>query len=379
MACSSGDDPGGSRNEFGAVTTLLLTGKNGTNLPCNPFIIGKSIENFAGAIESAKSEAKCTRYILRTRSATQVKKLLQMSQLFDGTEVSIVLHPTLNISRCVISSFDLLPLSGEVIEKELNGQGVIKARRILKSNKENTPAIILTFNKSIYPETVKVGVLRVRTRPYYPNPMLCFKCYEYGHPRLNCPNDIKRCYNCSNEHEKRETCEEQPFCRNCKGDHRPSSRQCEIFKTEVAVIRTKIDYNLSYVDARKRVATGNGSYAQVAAQHRLDHARLNTLSNQLKEKQAEISKLGKELEQRQALEEKMNTIIEQNKEKDDKINELLQLIRDRDTKIEKLELQSQKMKKFIDTSLQSRSRSNSQTSEPEHEGIRKKSKRGTIH
>lgn len=364
------------RNEFGAVTILLLTGKNGADLPPNPFIIGKSIENFAGPIEHATSEAKCTRYVLRTRKVSQVEKLLQMSQLDDGTEVSVQLHPTLNKCRCVISSFDLLQMSESNIETELKDQGVIGARRIKKSNKEDTPAIILTFNRTTYPEAVKVGVLRVKTRPYYPNPLLCFGCYEYGHPRKNCPKPT-RCYNCSGDHEDREVCEDMPFCRNCKGSHRPSSRQCEIYKTEVAVIRTKIDFNLSYVDARKRIEAGNGSYAQVTAQTRLDHVKLNNLTNQVKEKQAEISKLENELQHRQQLEERINTIIEQNKQKDDKINELIELIREKDTRITKLEVQNQKYRKFIDSSLQSRSRSNSQTSETEPEGSRKTAKRGT--
>lgn len=76
------------------------------------------------------------------------------------------------------------------------------------------------------------------------------------------------------------------------------------------MIRTKIDYNLTYPEARKRVATGNGSYAQITAQPRLDNVRLNALSNQVKEKQAEISKLENELRQRQLQEEKLNLIIE---------------------------------------------------------------------
>lgn len=386
MASTSGGDPGGSsgrslpryldpRNEFGAVTTLLLTGKNGGNLPIEPFIIGKSLEDHAGKIESAKSEAKGTRYVLKTRNAAQVEKLLSMSQLYDGTEVEIQLHPTLNTSRCVISSFDLLAKTEQEIELELKNQGVIRARRILKSNKENTPAIILTFNRSIYPEDVKVGVLRVKTRPYYPNPLLCFQCFEYGHPRTSCPNP-KLCYNCATEHEERPDCAEEPFCRNCKGTHRSSSRQCEIYKTEVAVIRTKIDLNLSYPDARQRVAAGNGSYAEVTAQPRLDHARLNALSNQLKEKEAEISELKKALQQNQAEEDKLNVIIEQNKQKDDRVRELLEVIRSRDARIEKLEAQQKNMRKFID-STQNRIRTESQTSEPEPQGNRKKSKRET--
>lgn len=386
MASTSGGDPGGSygrglpgymdpRNEFGAVTTLLLTGKDGADLPVEPFIIGQSLEECAGKIESAKSEANCSRYVLKTRIAAQVEKLLAMTQLSDGTEVSIQLHPKLNISRCVISSLDLLNKSEADIELQLRNQGVIKAQRITKSNKENTAAIILTFNRSIYPEYVKVGVLRVKTRPYYPNPLLCFQCFEYGHPRPKCPNP-KRCYNCSNEHEERADCPDPPFCRNCEGDHRPSSRQCGIYKTEVTVIRTKIDFNLTYPEARKRVAAGNGSYAQVTAQPRLDHARLNALSDLVKEQQTEILNLKKELQQKKAEEGNLKIIVEQNKQQHEQINELLEMIRDRDARIAKLEAQNRNMQALI-KGTHHRKPTESQTSETEPQETRKKKKRGT--
>lgn len=142
MASTSGGDPGGSngrtfpayldpRNEFGAITTLLMTGKDGVSLPTEPFIIGKSIEDLVGPIESAKSEAQCSRYVLRTRKPLQVEKLLKMSKLCDGTEIEIKLHPTLNSSRCVIISLDLMKKSEEHIVEQLHPQGVTAARRIL--------------------------------------------------------------------------------------------------------------------------------------------------------------------------------------------------------------------------------------------------------
>lgn len=386
MASFSGGDPGGSngrsfpayfdpRNEFGAVTTLLLTGKDGSSLPVEPFIIGKSIEDLVGPIESAKSEAQCSRYVLRTRKVTQVEKLLKMTELYDGTEIEVKLHPTLNTSRCVIFSYDLMRKDEDVIVKELQPQGVIAARRILKSNKEPTTAVILTFNRPICPETVKVGLLRVATKPYYPNPLLCFQCFLYGHSRAKCPN-TKLCPNCSNDHEERNPCEERPFCRNCKGPHRPTSRQCEIYKTEADVIRTKIDYNLSYGEARARVEAGNGSYAAVAAQPRLDHARLNALSAQMQEKQEQIAKLEEKLRSKDNVEEQLSMIIEQNRQKEEKINELLEQIRQKESRIEKLEAQVENMTKFFDDAAE---QTESINSEPEPEVGRKKSKRTINH
>lgn len=385
MASTSGGDPGGSngrtlpvyldgRNEFGAVTTLLMTGKDGKNLPIEPWIIGKSLELCAGPLESAKSENKCTRYVIKTRKPAQVEKLLKMTQLIDGTEVSIIPHPTLNVSRCVISAYDLLEKEETEIVREMSSQGVIGARRIMRNNKERTPALILTFNRSVYPENVKVGVLNFKTRPYYPNPLLCFGCYEYGHPRSSCTNP-RRCYNCSQDHEENEMCENAAFCRNCKKDHRPSSRQCPIYKIETDIIRTKIDLNISSAEARKRVAAGNGTYAQVAAQPRLDQSRMDALTAQIAEKNKKIEKLEADLEcnSREML-AKLNEVLERIEEKDNEIKDLLMHIQHRDEKITKIEADNKNMKKHIED-MQHRTRTNSQSSEPSV--TKSKSKRPT--
>lgn len=387
MASTSGGDPGGSfgrtlpvfmdpRNEFGALTTLLMTGKNGKALPLEPFIIGKSIEDLIGPIEDAVSEDKASKYVLRTRKPAQVEKLLTMTELVDGTEVEVVLHPKLNISRCVISSVDLLEKGEDELEKQLGNQGVIKAKRIMR-NKENTAAIVLTFNRAVYPKDVKVGVLRVQTRPYYPNPMLCFNCFEYGHPSRICQNP-KRCFNCSQTHEERD-CEAAAFCRNCEKDHRPSNRQCPIYKLENDIIRTKIDFNITFAEARKRVAAGNGSYAQVAAQPRLDRIKLNALNAQIAEQRMTIEKLEKALQNKQEMDGKINEVLEQNKEKERQINALLEHLKQRDEKIAKIEASNLNMRRYID-SMHSRVRSDSQTSEPAAEtgsNKKKKSKRST--
>lgn len=382
MASTSGGGPGGPRgrtlplfmdprNEFGAVTTLLMTGKDGSNLPIEPFLIGKSLEDWAGPIDDAKSEGKCTKYVIRTRKPAQVEKLLKMTHLCDGTEVSVVLHPTLNISRCVIFAMDLIHKEEKEIVDELSCQGVIKARRILRSNKERTSAIILTFNKSVYPSEVKVGVLIFETRPYYPNPMLCFHCFEYGHARFSCVNP-KRCYNCSLPHEEREKCEDASYCRNCEKDHRPTSRQCPIYKKEMDVIRTRIDYNLSTADARARVEAGNGSYAQITAQPRLDQARVSALTAQLTEKQKKIEELENNLAHvTQVLEKRLNDLITENVEKDKQIKELLEKQNQRDERISKLEVANKNMEKYIDD-VEVRSRSNSQNSEPSQPSNRSK-------
>lgn len=63
---------------------MLLQPTGTSMLPNNPFVIGKSIEQTCGKIESANTEENGTKYALKTRSVDQARKLLAMTKLIDG-------------------------------------------------------------------------------------------------------------------------------------------------------------------------------------------------------------------------------------------------------------------------------------------------------
>lgn len=317
-------DWGDPCNDYGQMSILQLSASGSLPLPKNPFLIGKCIQQTVGEIEGGRSENQGTCYVLYVRKPDQIKKLLTITKLMDENETPICIqyHPKLNTCRCVISSVDLIEMSEEEISKNLHNQGVIKVQRIKRNEnglQKNTPALILTFGKTTYPQHIKIGVLRVATRKYYPNPMLCYSCYQYGHPKAQCSKP-KICYNCS-EPAHGETCEKSSFCQNCKCDHRPYNRQCKIYKLETEIIKMKIDYNLTYTQARERVLNGSNSYAKITAQSRIDHARLTALEEALKRK-------------------------------DEQINQLMELNNKKDEQIEKLEHTVQKMKSYIYQELQ---------------------------
>lgn len=334
-------------NEFGQLTFLQLTGKNDAPLPKNPFIIGTSVEKAAGGpIEGATTEAQGTRYTLKVRNPAQVEKLLSMTKLLDGTDIIVQAHPNLNISRCVISCFDLIHMEEDDILNGLLSQGVIKVQRITKKQngeRVNSPALILTFNKSTYPAHVRIGLLRTSTRPYYPNPLLCYGCFRFGHPRARCPGP-QRCFNCSAEHQVEE-CGETAFCLNCRGSHRPNSRECPVYKQEQQVIRIKVDNNLTYPEARKRVNNDRGSYAAAVNEQNQDRLKLNELAKQIKEKDIQIAQL-----------------LEATKKKDEQMEKMMTYIKNMKTQYEGTHTETQQMKnprktQIANSTMQLRSRS----------------------
>ncbi|XP_055585463.1 uncharacterized protein LOC129738303 [Uranotaenia lowii] len=195
-------------------------------------------------------------------------------------------------------------MSVKDIQEQLANQNVSDVRRITRSQdrlKINTPTLILTFKQTTYPEYVKVGLLRVATRTYYPNPMLCYQCFEYGHSSKHCKGP-KRCYNCSTEHPITKTdetdstteqseCDNPQFCRNCKGEHRPGNKKCEVYQKEAKIIKIRIDSNITYAEARKRVENGQNSYAQATAQSRIESIKLDELIKENRRKDELISNL----------------------------------------------------------------------------------------
>lgn len=322
MASSSGGDPSGSsrarlprfmdqRNEFGELIVLQMTASDG-RLPVKPFMIAESVERLVGQIDSARSEKQGASYTICVRNVTQAEKLLRLKTLVDGTAINVTHHPFLNKCKCVISTYDLIEETEKDILEKLAEQHVTEVRRITRMQNEkavNTPALILTFGKTTYPQRVRVGLLSVPTRPYYPNPLLCFGCYNYGHTKKQC-TEPAICYNCSGSHVVDE-CTEDAFCRNCNQSHNPRNRKCPRYQKEVSIIRTKIDFNLSFADAKKRVEQGNVSYAQVTAQPRIDAEKVTALLEANKQKDEQISKLIVALKDKnRQMEELQNTVLQ---------------------------------------------------------------------
>jgi hypothetical protein len=88
-----------------------------------------------------------------------------------------------------------------------------------------------------------------------------------------------------------EECTATAHCINCRGSHRPNNRQCPIYKKEVEVIRLKVDKNLTYPEARKRIEAGTANYAAAAAQQTADRKKMEELEKKMEAKDAQIAQL----------------------------------------------------------------------------------------
>ncbi|CAH1113926.1 unnamed protein product [Psylliodes chrysocephalus] len=204
--------------------------------------------------------------LIETVSPGQARKLLSVTRFCD-MEVEVLPHNTMNYSKGIIYCPDLLNCTIEEIQEELVNQNVIAVYRI-KSKKDgqlvDTPNHVLTFNTTILPKNVKVAFYSLNVRLFVPAPLRCFRCQRFGHTSVKCEKP-QVCI-CGKPLHTGSPCTPPIRCVNCEGTHSARSKDCPIYKQEFAIQEIKAKENISYFDAKRKVAAKtprpNISYSQ---------------------------------------------------------------------------------------------------------------------
>ncbi|GBO31975.1 hypothetical protein AVEN_179546-1 [Araneus ventricosus] len=174
--------------------------------------------------------------------------------------LSVTIHRGLNSSRGVVSEDELVGSSEAEILKGLSSQGVIAVRRInIKREGKIIPTkhLILTFNTTKLPTTIKAGFLSCPVKPYIPNPLRCFNCQKFGHSKTACRGKLT-CSKCSTVGHSCNDCTSSDIkCRNCTQAHTADSKLCPQFKTEKKIQELRVKKNIPYSEAKKLIPDQN--------------------------------------------------------------------------------------------------------------------------
>lgn len=181
---------------------------------------------------------KTGEYLLRVQSDAQVAKLSRLKKLTNKQKVKCEIHPMRNSCRCVITHPAITGMSDEKLTRELKPQGVTEVRGIKPSNRLK----IVTLKGTSVPNQIKIGLLTVRTLPYYPMVKICRNCWMVGHITTECQGTA-RCGNCSGVYPT-EGCKLDPFCGNCGESHTPAAKHCLLVVQEKAIIKMQVDQDI---------------------------------------------------------------------------------------------------------------------------------------
>lgn len=222
--------------------------------------------------------------LIEARASEKAKSLLEL-ETFEDMKIKVELHKTLNYSKGVVTSYDLIHCSEEEILNESRSQGVVEVKRLYKrqfGESKPTPALILTFEGSQPPEKITAGFVSLPVRHYIPSPLRCFKCWSLGHIAGNCTIG-DRCKLCSAPIHQNE-CVTPALCINCNGCHSSVSVDCIKYKKEKRAQEIKVKECISYREALRKVNAETNrpiSYAQCVSETPADKKNLEDLVTRL--------------------------------------------------------------------------------------------------
>ena len=187
--------------------------------------------------------------LVKTKNEKQTEQLLKTT-LFGGEPCEVEKDARLNVSKGTIYAPDMMDLSESEVVGWLDDFGVVAAKRFTKwvdGCKENTPLLLLTFNRPVCPTKLDFDYVSYSVRKHVPNPLTCYKCGQFGHTETQCTG-VAVCLNCGGgRHDG--PCE--PRCINCKqAGHSCRSRDCPVWIKEKEICTLKVEREVSYARAR---------------------------------------------------------------------------------------------------------------------------------
>ncbi|GBN79510.1 hypothetical protein AVEN_205509-1 [Araneus ventricosus] len=183
----------------------------------SPFLVEKAITAKLGMTKSTR-KLRSGDLLIEIETRKQAQQIFQLKSL-DTIPVTVSAHATLNSSKGVISCGELLHVPMEEVFKGFKPQGVTHIQRIkIRQNGQliDTKHLILTFHSPKIPDSVRAGYIKLKVRPYIPNPLRCYKCQRFGHSKASCRGTLT-CARCAEAGHDSSDCKASEKCVNSPG------------------------------------------------------------------------------------------------------------------------------------------------------------------
>lgn len=218
----------------------------------NPFRITEAVNKVVKGDVKKIKPLKSGDLLIETVNKEQVESLCKMKRIGE-MPVSVRVAKQFNMCKGVIFAPSLRDMEESQIVDELRECKVIQAKFISKGpSRVRTPLIILTFETSALPTEIKCGYLNVKVDKYIPSPLRCYKCNGFGHTASVCKKNVS-CTKCAEAHVRDECINMDVKCSNCQStEHGALDRNCPVFKKEKEIVNIKVNFNVTYYEARKK-------------------------------------------------------------------------------------------------------------------------------
>lgn len=220
----------------------------------SPFLIESALSSLFNTPLKAIRKTKAGLIIIETNLASQAKALLALTDLNGSIPVSVSLHESNNSVKAILRTWHLDSLSDDEIQSSLSKHNVISVKKLTKDNVTHNkpPAYLLTFSSRSFPEFIPILQQKHFLLPYYPPPLRCLQCLEYGHG-IPCTRP-RKCPQCAQAHDAQITCSAPMQCAACQStEHNVRSPMCPRYQEEVRIMRMSIQENIPVPEARRHI------------------------------------------------------------------------------------------------------------------------------
>ena len=233
---------------------VYMDGVNQKLTELNPKEIAGGIHNICGPVVSVQSLTS-GKLMITTKTPEQAVKLRNAKKLSGKYDILVNMAWNKQIKCGKVYSTALQELSLDEILDSLLEQNVVGVRKLYNNPNHSCHWYVVAFLDEI-PKEIAIEYLKLKVQQYYPSPLMCLKCYKYGHTTSSCRN-AARCVKCGASGHKSNECqnsEEIIKCSNCKQNHSPTSKLCTYYRNEIEVCKLKVQLNITFKEAREKLA-----------------------------------------------------------------------------------------------------------------------------
>ena len=269
---------------------FTIKAKNEQSLAEIPTIAAnRDLQRIIKGIPAKTTELRDGSLLVEVANEPQSQNILNIKKLAD-TEVLVAPHANLNQIKGTIRYDNKPKYTTEQILEDLKDQKVSDVYNIQRRSNNalvNTNIYIVTFEACQLPDYVEIGWTKCLVREYIPRPRRCYGCQKFGHGRGKCrgQDTCPRCGLAAHE----DTCDREPKCANCEGDHPASSRDCFYYQLEQETLTYQTRNRLSYGEAKGVIrqkylkpVTSYASVVQNQPKQRLPYSQPTTRQSEYK-------------------------------------------------------------------------------------------------